>query len=126
MVKEARFNYTNIINTNIVTGKRVRTEVVKHQPKSAEELRIEANERRIEAENRRIEKAEKRRIEREKQRIEQEKQKEKGVPKKVAEVIRPYSFSLYMANAAMGDMERDLGRKLTKEEKKKIRQDFRD
>ena len=120
MVKEARLN--------IVTGKRVRTEVVKYQPKSAEELKIEANERRIEAENRRIEKAEKRRIEREKQRIEQEKQKEKGVPKKVAGemsgVIRCKRFSL--ANVAIDDMERDLGRKLTREEKKKIRQDFRD
>ena len=117
MVKEARLN----IVTQCVTGKRVRTEVVKYQPKSAEELKIEANERRIE---------EKRRIERKKQRIEQEKQKEKGVPKKVAGKvwgpIIPIKFSLACANDAIYDMEKDLGRKLTKEEKKKIKQDFRD
>ena len=108
MVKESRFSYTNIVNTNIVKSKRVPKVLFPQLIAKPEVL----EERRVELE-----------LKKQKQKEYNKKQKEKPKHPFVIRVMTAHRFSL--ADTAISDMEEDIGRKLTREEKKKIREDYK-
>jgi hypothetical protein len=121
----SRFLYTNIVKSNVVIGKRVSKLV---QPTN---IKSETKEEKIAREQAKKAKLEKEKeLNRERARINKqirEENKAKNTkPKKQKEWVGPIiPFRYDPCKIAMAQMESDIGRKLTVQEKKRIRDEYR-